>query len=71
MSLETYGWLVLLCPLGGCVLIGLTWRLLPSRVHGSIGTISVADLFSTTERTGTVGSGTQGTMIEAGGEPKP
>jgi NADH-quinone oxidoreductase subunit L len=42
MSLQTYGWLVLLFPLGGCVLIALTWRLLPSSVHGWIGTLAIA-----------------------------
>ena len=30
MSLETYGWLVLAFPLGGAVLIGLTFKLLPA-----------------------------------------
>jgi NADH-quinone oxidoreductase subunit L len=42
MSLETYGWLVLLFPLGGAVLIGLTFRLLPSKVHGYLGTLAIA-----------------------------
>ena len=42
MSLETYGWLVLLFPLGGAVLIGLTFRLLPSKVHGYVGTLAIA-----------------------------
>ena len=34
------------------------------------GTISVADLFSTTERTGTLGPHGQGEQLEAGGSPK-
>ncbi len=38
MSLETYGWMVLLFPLAGAMLIGLTFRLLPSKVHGYVGT---------------------------------
>ena len=42
MSLETYGWLVLLFPLGGALLIGLTFRLLPERVHGAIGVLAIA-----------------------------
>ncbi len=41
MSLQTYGWLVLAFPLGGAVLIGLTFKLLPSRVHGIIGTLAI------------------------------
>jgi NADH-quinone oxidoreductase subunit L len=42
MSLETYGWLVLLFPLGGTVLIALTFRALPSKLHGWIGTLAIA-----------------------------
>ena len=38
MSIATYGWLVLLCPLVGTMLIGLTCSALPRRVHGMIGT---------------------------------
>ncbi len=41
MSLETYGWLVLLFPLGGTVLIALTFRALPSKLHGWIGTLAI------------------------------
>jgi NADH-quinone oxidoreductase subunit L len=41
MSLSTYGWLILLFPLGGAVLIGLTFKALPSRVHGIIGTLAI------------------------------
>jgi NADH-quinone oxidoreductase subunit L len=46
MSLQTYAWLVLAFPLGGCVLIGLTWRLLPARVHGILGTLAIALSFA-------------------------
>ena len=46
MSLETLGWLVLALPLAGCVLIGLTWRLLPWRAHGAIGTLAIAGSFA-------------------------
>jgi NADH-quinone oxidoreductase subunit L len=42
MSIETLGWLVLLFPLAGTVLIGLTSQILPSRVHGAIGTLAIA-----------------------------
>ena len=42
MSLETCGWLVLAFPLAGTVLIALTWRILPSKVHGMIGTLAIA-----------------------------
>jgi NADH-quinone oxidoreductase subunit L len=45
VSLETLGWLVLLFPLGGTVLIGLTWKLLPWRVHGILGTLAIAGSF--------------------------
>jgi NADH-quinone oxidoreductase subunit L len=41
LSLQTYGWLVLLFPLGGTVLIALTFRLLPGRLHGWIGTLAI------------------------------
>src|SRR3954451_19421260 len=43
--MTTYGWLVLLCPLVGSVLIGLTFRALPSRVHGVLGTLAIAASF--------------------------
>ena len=33
MSLTTYGWLVLAFPLAGAILIGLTFKALPSRIH--------------------------------------
>src|ERR687883_1156926 len=42
MSLETYGWLVLAFPLAGTVLIALSWKLGPSRLHGYVGTLAIA-----------------------------
>jgi NADH-quinone oxidoreductase subunit L len=41
MSVQTAGWLVLLLPLAGAVLIGLTFKALPQRVHGIIGTAAI------------------------------
>ena len=41
MSVHNYGWLVLLLPLAGAVLIGLTFKALPQRVHGIIGTAAI------------------------------
>src|SRR4051794_9095965 len=45
MSLSTYGWLILLFPLGGMLLIAFTSQVLPSRVHGAIGTLAIALAF--------------------------
>ena len=42
MSINTYGWLILAFPLAGAALIGLTFRALPSRVHGALGTLAIA-----------------------------
>ena len=41
MSLTTSGWLILIFPLAGAILIGLTSKLLPSRVHGVLGTLAI------------------------------
>ena len=41
MSVTSYGWLVLAFPLGGAVLTGLTFKLLPSRLHGVLGTLAI------------------------------
>jgi NADH-quinone oxidoreductase subunit L len=41
MSLATFGWLVLIFPLAGSILIGLTFKLLPRRIHGVIGTLAI------------------------------
>ena len=46
MSLQAYGWLVLLFPLAGTVLIALSWRLLPSKAHGYLGTLAIALSFA-------------------------
>jgi NADH-quinone oxidoreductase subunit L len=43
--LSTYGWLILAFPLGGSILIGLTWRALSWRIHGIIGTLAIAGAF--------------------------
>lgn len=45
MSATTYGWLVLLFPLLGSITIGLTWRLLPGRTAGIIGTTAIGLAF--------------------------
>ena len=42
MSLQTYGWMVLLFPLAGAILIGLSFKLLPSKAHGYVGTLAIA-----------------------------
>jgi NADH-quinone oxidoreductase subunit L len=42
MSIQTLGWLVLAFPLAGTLLIGLTFRALPQRVHGALGTLAIA-----------------------------
>ncbi|MDQ3571260.1 MAG: NADH-quinone oxidoreductase subunit L [Actinomycetota bacterium] len=41
MSATTYGWLILLCPLAGSILIALSWRVLPGRAAGWIGTAAI------------------------------
>src|SRR5690349_17842670 len=43
--MTTYGWLVLLCPLVGSLLIAFTSQVLPSRVHGALGTLAIAASF--------------------------
>ena len=45
MSLQTYGWIVLLAPLAGAILIGFTSQVLPSKVHGWLGTLAIAVSF--------------------------
>ncbi|MBE2318553.1 NADH-quinone oxidoreductase subunit L [Solirubrobacter sp. CPCC 204708] len=45
MSVTTLGWLVLLTPLAGSVLIGLTFKALPQRVHGALGTAAIGLAF--------------------------
>ena len=46
MSLETFGWLILLFPLAGAVLIGLTFKLLPWTAHGWIGVLAIGLSFA-------------------------
>ena len=45
MSLETWGWMILAFPLGVTVLIAFTSQILPSKVHGVIGTLAIACAF--------------------------
>jgi NADH-quinone oxidoreductase subunit L len=45
MSATTWAWLVLLFPLLGSIVIGLTFRALPARAAGAIGTASIALAF--------------------------
>jgi NADH-quinone oxidoreductase subunit L len=45
VSLQTYAWIVLFAPLAGSVFIGLTFRLLPGRGHGLVGTLAIAVSF--------------------------
>src|ERR671911_713678 len=48
MSLQAYGWIVLLAPLAGAVLIGFTSQVLPSKLHGWLGTLAIAVAFAAT-----------------------
>src|SRR4051794_480511 len=41
MSIQTFAWLVLAFPLAGMLLIGLTFKVLPQRVHGVLGTLAI------------------------------
>jgi NADH-quinone oxidoreductase subunit L len=41
LSITTYGWLILCFPLAGSVLIALTYKVLPQRAHGVIGTLAI------------------------------
>jgi NADH-quinone oxidoreductase subunit L len=45
MSPTGWAWACLLCPLAGTILIALTWRALPWRIHGIIGTVSITAAF--------------------------
>jgi NADH-quinone oxidoreductase subunit L len=45
MSATTAGWLVLLCPLVGTIVIALGYRVLPGRSAGWIGTLAIAASF--------------------------
>jgi NADH-quinone oxidoreductase subunit L len=46
MKETTFGWLVLLCPLVGVLVISLGWRWLPGRSAGWIGTLAIALAFA-------------------------
>ena len=63
LAFEVASFLLLVAAVGAVILARRREGLEPA------GTISVGDLFSTTERTGTTGPGDQGTLIEAGGSP--
>jgi len=63
LPFEVASYLLLVAAVGSVILARRREGLEPT------GTISVADLFSTTERTGTLGEGGQGTQIEAGSRP--
>jgi NADH-quinone oxidoreductase subunit L len=43
--MQATAWLILLCPLIGCVVIGLGFRVLPARVVGGLGTVAIAAAF--------------------------
>jgi NADH:ubiquinone oxidoreductase subunit 6 (subunit J) len=61
LPFEIASFLLLVAAVGAVVLARRREGLEPT------GTVSVGDLFSTTDRTGTVGSAPQGTQLEAGG----
>ena len=44
--LATWGWAILLCPLAGCVIVSLGFRVWPGRVAGWIGTLAIACAFA-------------------------
>ena len=44
--IETFGWLILLCPLVGCIVISLGYKLWPGSVPGWIGTLAIAASFA-------------------------
>ena len=46
MTLTTFAWMILLFPLGGAVAIGLTFKTLPWKLHGWIGTFAIAGSFA-------------------------
>jgi NADH-quinone oxidoreductase subunit L len=46
VSVTTWAWLILAFPLAGSILIGLTFRLLPPRAAGAIGTLSIGLAFA-------------------------
>jgi NADH-quinone oxidoreductase subunit L len=44
--LQTFGWLILLCPLVGCIVISLGFTVWPGKVPGWIGTLAIAASFA-------------------------
>ena len=46
MGLETFGWLILLCPLVGCLVISLGFKVWPTGAPGWIGTAAIALSFA-------------------------
>jgi len=42
---QASAWLILLCPLIGCIVIGLGYRVWPARVVGALGTVAIAAAF--------------------------
>ncbi len=63
LAFEVASFLLLVAAVGAVILARRRQGLEPT------GTLSVRDLFSTTDRTGTIGPEEQGTMLEAGGSP--
>src|SRR3954447_7154122 len=63
LAFEIASFLLLVAAVGAVILARRREGLEPA------GTLSVTDLFSETDKTGTIGSEPQGTMIEAGGSP--
>ena len=64
LAFEVASFLLLVAAVGAVILARRREGLEPT------GTISVGDLFSTTDATGTIGPEEQGTMLEAGGSPR-
>src|SRR3954468_22136460 len=63
LAFEVASFLLLVAAVGAVILARRREGLEPA------GTVSVGNLFSTTDRTGTIGPEEQGTMLEAGGSP--
>src|SRR5919199_4031709 len=63
LAFEVASFLLLVAAVGAVILARRREGLEPA------GTLSVQDMFSTTDKTGTIGPEEQGTMIEAGGSP--
>jgi NADH-quinone oxidoreductase subunit J len=63
LAFEVASFLLLVAAVGAVILARRREGLEPT------GTLSVGELFSTTDRTGTIGPEEQGTMLEAGGSP--